>query len=31
LLHVPWMERYAHTLAGLVIVLTAVFVWIVGV
>lgn len=31
LLHVPWMERYAHALAGLVIVLTAVFVWIVGV
>lgn len=31
LLHAPWMERYAHALAGLVIVLTALFVWIAGV
>lgn len=31
LIHAPWMERYAHALAGLVIVLTAVFVLLVGI
>ena len=31
LLHSEWMERYAHALAGLVIVLTALFVWVVGI
>jgi hypothetical protein len=30
LINAPWMERYAHALAGLVIVLTAVFVLIAG-
>lgn len=31
LINAPWMERYAHALAGLVIVLTAVFVLLAGV
>lgn len=31
LIEAPWMERYAHALAGLVIVLTAIFVMVVGV
>lgn len=31
LINAPWMERYAHTLAGLVIVLTAIFVLMSGV
>jgi len=31
LVNAPWMERYAHALAGLVIILTAVFVLVVGV
>jgi hypothetical protein len=31
LIAAPWMERYAHALAGLVIVLTAIFVWIAGI
>ncbi len=31
LINVPWMERYAHALAGLVIVLTAVVVMLTGV
>ncbi len=31
LIHAPWMERYAHALAGLVIVLTAIFVLVAGV
>lgn len=31
LVHAPWMERYAHALAGLVIVLTAVLVMTVGI
>jgi hypothetical protein len=31
LIQAPWMERYAHALAGAVIVITAVFVMIVGV
>jgi hypothetical protein len=31
LISAPWMERYAHALAGLVIVLTAIFVWVAGV
>ncbi len=30
LLHASWMERYAHAMAGLVIVLTAVFVLLTG-
>ena len=30
-IHAPWMERYAHALAGLVIVLTAIFVMVVGI
>ena len=30
-IHAPWMERYAHTLAGIVIVLTAIFVWLAGI
>jgi hypothetical protein len=30
LLNVPWMERYAHALAGLVIVLTAIVVMLTG-
>jgi hypothetical protein len=30
LINAPWMERYAHAMAGLVIVLTAVFVLISG-
>jgi len=28
LIGAPWMERYAHALAGLVIALTAIFVWV---
>lgn len=28
LIRAPWMERYAHALAGLVIVLTAALVWV---
>jgi len=31
LIQADWMERYAHTLAGLVIVLTAVLVWLIGI
>ncbi|MBI4356005.1 MAG: hypothetical protein HY597_06135 [Candidatus Omnitrophica bacterium] len=31
LIQAPWLERYAHALAGLVIVLTAIFVMVVGV
>ncbi len=31
LINTPWMERYAHALAGLVIVLTAIFVLVSGV
>jgi hypothetical protein len=31
LINAPWMERYAHALAGLVIVITAVFVMVVGI
>jgi len=31
LIQAPWMERYAHALAGLVIVLTAIFVMAVGI
>ena len=31
LINVPWMERYAHALSGIVIVLTAIFVMIAGV
>lgn len=31
LIAATWMERYAHALAGLVIVLTAVFVWVAGI
>jgi hypothetical protein len=31
MIHFPWMERYAHALAGLVIVITAVFVMVVGI
>jgi len=31
LIHAPWMERYAHALAGLVIILTAVLVLLVGI
>jgi len=31
LINAPWMERYAHALTGLVIVLTAVFVMVAGV
>lgn len=31
LINAPWMERYAHALAGLVIVLTAIFVLVAGV
>jgi hypothetical protein len=31
LIQAPWMERYAHTLAGLVIILTAVLVWVLGI
>jgi len=31
LIRAPWMERYAHTIAGVVIVLTAAFVLMVGV
>lgn len=30
LMTAPWMERYAHALAGFVILLTALFVWIAG-
>jgi hypothetical protein len=30
-IHAPWIERYAHALAGLVIVLTALFVLMSGV
>ena len=30
LINAPWMERYAHTMAGLVIVLTAVFILATG-
>jgi hypothetical protein len=30
LINVPWMERYAHALAGLMIVLTALFVMVAG-
>jgi hypothetical protein len=31
LVRVPWAERYAHALSGLVIILTAVFVMVVGI
>ena len=31
LIAAPWMERYAHTLAGLVIALTGIFVILAGV
>jgi len=31
LINAPWMERYAHALAGLVIVLTAIFVKVAGI
>ncbi|MBI2104491.1 MAG: hypothetical protein HYT90_02755 [Candidatus Omnitrophica bacterium] len=31
LINAPWLERYAHALAGLVIVLTAIFVLLVGI
>lgn len=31
LINAPWMERYAHALAGVTILLTALFVWVAGV
>jgi hypothetical protein len=31
MINAPWMERYAHALAGLAIVLTAMFVWLAGI
>ena len=31
LINAPWMERYAHALAGLVIVLTAILVLLIGI